>query len=98
MVVPVEIRRRLSEIESKIDVMFSDRPNYGASSHIEEFIGSVSRDISIWIVREYYKVNITLFYNKVDELIPIIKYLFREKLTRYWNGVNKKRGVANSPF
>jgi hypothetical protein len=91
MVVPVEIRRRLSEIESRIDIMFNDRPNYGVSSHIEEFIGNVSRDISTWVVREYYKtVDYLFFHNKVDELVPVMKYLFREKLTRYWNRVNKK--------
>jgi hypothetical protein len=93
MIVPVEIRRRLSEIESRIDDMFGDRPNYGVSSHIEEFIGNVSRDISVWSIHKYYNrytIDYLLFHKKVDELVPVMKYLFREKLTRYWNGVNKK--------
>ena len=44
---------------------------------------TISRDLSVWFIQTYD------YYKKVNEIIPVIKYLIRTKVIVHWTTMNE---------
>ena len=65
-------------------------PFYLVSQHREEYLNTISRQISEWYIQTYDFESIIHadYYKKVNELIPIMKYMFRTKIVLHWEKMN----------
>ena len=90
MIVTTCVKRRFVEIDSYLTHYLMSHPFYLVSQHKEEYLCSVSRQISEWFIQTYDKDSLihTDYYKKVNELMPIMKYLFRTKVVLHWDKMN----------
>jgi hypothetical protein len=90
MNVPTSIKRRISDIDYHLTEFLTTNPHYLVSQHKEEYLFSISRDLSGWFIQTYdYRSELhTDYYKKVNELIPIIKYMIRTKVIVHWEKMN----------
>ena len=65
-------------------------PFYLVSQHREEYLNKISRQISEWYIQTYDRDMLIHadYYKKVNELIPIMKYMFRTKIVLHWEYMN----------
>jgi hypothetical protein len=92
MIIPPFIKRRVVEIDNYLTQNLLDYPYYLVSQHKEEYLFSISRDLSGWFIQTYYcrsEVFHTEYYKKVNEIIPFIKYLIRTKIILHWEKMNE---------
>ena len=98
MIVPPSIKRRVIEIDYHLDMaLLVINPHY--TIYKEEYLDRVSRDLSGWFIRTYdYRSDdiATDYYKKVNELIPIIKYLIRTKVMLHWEQMNEAKCVGGN--
>ena len=92
MIIPPSIKRRVIEIDYHLNMaLLVINPHY--TIYKEEYLDRVSRNISGWFIDTYdYCCVFTLptdYYKKVNELIPIIKYLIRTKVILHWVQMNE---------
>jgi hypothetical protein len=90
MIIPPHIKRRVVEIDNYLTQNLLDHPCYLVSQHKEEYLFSISRYLSGWFIQTYdfsYGMP-TDYYKKVNDLIPVIKYLYRTKLILHWEKMN----------
>lgn len=89
MEVPIKIKRRMTELERMMMLEIDFNPTLGKNSNKEFFIHSICRNMSIQFIYRFYPEFMN-DYRKVEEYIPIMKYIFRTKLTLYWEKLNGK--------
>ena len=98
MIVPPSIKRRVIEIDYHLNmVLLVINPNF--TIYKEEYLDRVSRNISGWFIETYdYRSDdlATDYYKKVNELIPIIKYLIRTKVMLHWEQMNEVKCVGGN--
>ena len=90
MIVTTCVKRRFVEIDSYLTHYVIASPPLPVPKHKEEYLCSVSRHISEWFIQVYDKDSLihTDYYKKVNELMPIMKYLFRTKVVLHWEKMN----------
>jgi len=93
MIIPPHIKRRVVDIDNYITQRLIDHPYYLVSQHVEGYLNRMTRDLSEWFIQTYdYRpdsdVSRTEYYKKVNELIPIMKYMFRTKIVLHWEKMN----------
>jgi hypothetical protein len=81
MIIPPFIKRRVVDIDNYLTQNLIDHPYYLVSQHKEEYLFSISRDLSGWFIQTYYCCS---------EVIPFIKYLIRTKVVSHWETMNNK--------
>jgi len=91
MIIPQAVKRRVVEIDNHLTQNLIDHPYYLVSQHKEEYLFSISRDLSGWFIQTYdYRSELhTDYYKKVNEIIPVIKYLIRTKVVSHWETMNE---------
>ena len=98
MIVPPSIKRRVIEMDNHLNmVLLVINPHY--TIYKEEYLDRVSRDLSLWFILTYdYRSDdlATDYYKKVNELIPIIKYLIRTKVMIHWEQMNEVKCVGGN--
>ena len=98
MIVPSSIKRRVIEIDYHLNmVLLVINPDF--TIYKEEYLDRVSRDLSLWFILTYdYRSDdlATDYYKKVNELIPIIKYLIRTKVMLHWEQMNEVKCVGGN--
>ena len=90
MIVPPHIKRRVVEIDYHLTQRLTLYPHYLDSLPKEGYLNSMTRDLSEWFIQTYdfsYGMP-TDYYKKVNELIPVIKYLIRTKVIVHWEKMN----------
>jgi hypothetical protein len=90
MIIPPHIKRRVVDIDYHLTQRLTLYPQYFTSQHKEEYLFSISRYLSEWFIQTYdfsYGMP-TDYYKKVNELIPVIKYLIRTKVIVHWEKMN----------
>jgi hypothetical protein len=90
MEISTSIKRRVSNIDTYLTSYLMYHPFYLVSQHREEYLNTVSRQISEWYIQTYDKDMLIHadYYKKVNELIPIIKYMIRTKVIVHWEKMN----------
>jgi hypothetical protein len=91
MIIPPHIKRRVVEIDYHLTQRLTLYPQYFTSLHVEGYLNRITRDLSEWFIQTYdfsYGMP-TDYYKKVNELMPIMKYLFRTKVVLHWEKMNK---------
>ena len=90
MEISTSIKRRVSNIDIYLTVHLMNHPFYLVSQHREEYLNTMSRQVSECYIQTYDKDSLihTDYYKKVNELIPIMKYLFRTKIVLHWEYMN----------
>jgi hypothetical protein len=90
MEISTSIKRRVSNIDSYLTYHLNNHPFYLVSQHKEEYLNMSSRNLSEWFVQTYEHdcVAHNEYYKRVNELIPIMKYLFRFKIMLHWEKMN----------
>ena len=99
MIVPSYIKRRVIELDYHLSMFLSSHPDYLNKQHKEKYLETVSRYISEWFIHTYdYRSDdlATDYYKKVNELIPIIKYLIRTKVILHWEQKNEVKCVGGN--
>jgi hypothetical protein len=113
MEISTSIKRRVSEIDSYLNVFLTHQPYFHIGHHKErylEFISRnlsepyfhighhkerylefISRNLSEWFVQTYENDYVIRneYYKRVNELIPIMKYLFMTKIILHWEKMNE---------
>jgi len=90
MDISTSIKRRVSEIDIYLNVILTHQPYFHIGHHKERYLEFVSRQISEWYIQTYeddYVVH-NGYYKRVNELIPIMKYLFMTKIILHWEKMN----------
>jgi len=90
MIIPPYIKRRVVEIDYHITQRLTLYPQYFTSLHVEGYLNRITRDLSEWFVQTYdfhYGMPDD-YYKKVNDLIPVIKYLIRTKVVSHWEQMN----------
>jgi hypothetical protein len=90
MIIPPHIKRRVVEIDYHLTQRLTLYPQYFTSLHVEGYLNRITRDLSEWFIQTYdfsYGMP-TDYYKKVNELIPVIKYLIRTKVIVHWEKMN----------
>jgi len=92
MIVPPYIKRRVVEIDYHLTQRLTLYPQYFTSLHVEEYLNRITRDLSEWFVQTYdFRHGMPDdYYKKVNDLIPVIKYLIRTKVVLHWEKMNNK--------
>jgi len=92
MEISTSIKRRVSEIDSYLNVFLTHQPYFHIGHHKERYLEFISRNLSEWFVQthehDYFIHN--EYYKRVNELIPIMKYMFRTKIILHWEKMNGK--------
>jgi hypothetical protein len=90
MVIPPHIKRRVVEIDYHITQRLTLYPQYFTSLHVEGYLNRITRDLSEWFVQTYdFRHGMPDdYYKKVNDLIPVIKYLIRTKVVSHWEKMN----------
>jgi hypothetical protein len=94
MIVPPHIKRRIVQIDNYLTQRLTLYPQYFTSQRKEGYLNRMTRDLSEWFVQTYdYRFGSdelrTEYYKKVNELIPVIKYLIRTKVIVHWEKMNE---------
>ena len=93
MEIPVRLRRRIPQLEQKVVWMMENyRPSDVRSSHKENFIEIATANMSLEFVFDCHpeiKEN-DMILKISQEYHKIIKYLYRTKLSVYWEKQNGK--------
>jgi hypothetical protein len=90
MIIPPHIKRRVVEIDYHLTQRLTLYPQYFTSLRVEGYLNRITRDLSEWFIQTYdfsYGMP-TDYYKKVNELIPVIKYLIRTKVVSHWETMN----------
>ena len=90
MIIPPHIKRRVVEIDYHLTQRLTLYPQYFTSLRVEGYLNRITRDLSEWFIQTYdfsYGMP-TDYYKKVNELIPVIKYLIRTKVIVHWEKMN----------
>ena len=90
MIVPPHIKRRVVDIDYYLTQRLTLYPQYFTSQRKEGYLNRMTRDLSEWFIQTYdfsYGMP-TDYYKKVNELIPVIKYLIRTKVIVHWEKMN----------
>jgi len=92
MIIPPYIKRRVVEIDYHITQRLTLYPQYFTSLHVEGYLNRITRDLSEWFVQTYdFRHGMPDdYYKKVNDLIPVIKYLIRTKVVSHWEKMNNK--------
>jgi hypothetical protein len=90
MEISTSIKRRVSNIDTYLTSHLMYHPFYLVSQHREEYLNTISRQISEWYIQTYDRDMLIHadYYKKVNELIPIMKYMFRTKIVLHWEYMN----------
>jgi hypothetical protein len=90
MEISTSIKRRVSNIDDYLTSHLMSYPFYLVSQHREEYLNKISRQISEWYIQTYDRDMLIHadYYKKVNELIPIMKYMFRTKIVLHWEYMN----------
>ena len=91
MEIPTSIKRRVTEIDAYLTAHLKNHPFYLVAQHKEGYLNSISRGLSEWYIK-MYAMDILIhadYYKKVNELIPIMVYLFRTKIILHWEKMNE---------
>jgi hypothetical protein len=91
MIIPPYIKRRVVDIDYHLNMaILVINPHY--TIYKEEYLDRVSRNLCHWFVHTYdynYETAVpTDYYKKVNELIPVFKYLIRTKVIVHWEKMN----------
>jgi len=94
MIVPPYIKRRFVEMDYHLTQRLTLYPQYFTSLHVEGYLNRITRDLSEWFIQTYdYRPDSdelrTEYYKRVNELIPIIKYMIRTKVIVHWEKMNE---------
>jgi hypothetical protein len=91
MEISTSIKRRVSEIDSYLNVFLTHQPYFHIGHHKERYLEFISRNLSEWFVQTYENDYVTRneYYKRVNELIPIMKYLFMTKIILHWEKMNE---------
>ncbi len=92
MEISTSIKRRVSNIDSYLNVFLTHQPYFHIGHHKERYLEFISRNLSEWFVQTYENDYVIRneYYKRVNELIPIMKYLFRFKIMLHWEKMNGK--------
>ena len=91
MEIPIKLRRRIPELEKELNNVFETLPDYGASTHKELFIFSLSKTLSTYVVFNYHpEIWGDDIHKQVDIYLPYVKYIFRNKMSQHWEKVREK--------
>jgi hypothetical protein len=91
MIIPPYIKRRAVQIDDYITQKLIDHPYYLVSQHVEGYLNRMTRDVSEWFILTYDFYWVSPDYcKKLNEIIPIIKYLIRTKVVSHWEKMNNK--------
>ena len=91
MIIPPHIKRRVVDIDNYLTQRLTLYPQYFTSQRKEGYLNRMTRDLSEWFIQTYdfsYGMP-TDYYKKVNDLIPVIKYLYRTKLILHWETMNE---------
>ena len=90
MIIPPHIKRRVVEIDYHLTQRLTLYPQYFTSLRVEGYLNRITRDLSEWFIQTYdFRYGMpTDYYKKVNELIPVIKYLIRTKVVSHWETMN----------
>jgi hypothetical protein len=91
MIIPPYIKRRAVQIDDYLTMRLILYPQYFTSQRKEGYLNRMTRDLSEWFIQTYdfsYGMP-TDYYKKVNDLIPVIKYLYRTKLILHWETMNE---------
>ena len=89
--IPIKLKRRIPQLEEKLNSLFEMSPDYGASSHKEHFIYSISKTISTYMVLNYHpEISGDDIHKQAETYLPHVKYIFRNKLSQHWEKQNGK--------
>ena len=91
MEISTSIKRRVSEIDSYLNVFLTHQPYFHIGHHKERYLEFISRNLSEWFVQTYENDYVIRneYYKRVNELIPIMKYLFMTKIILHWEKMNE---------
>jgi hypothetical protein len=90
MNIPTYVRRRVVEIDNYLTQRLTLYPQYFTSQRKDGYLNRMTRDLSEWFIQTYdfhYGMP-TDYYKKVNDLIPVIKYLYRTKIILHWEKMN----------
>jgi hypothetical protein len=90
MIIPPHIKRRVVDIDNYLTQRLTLYPQYFTSQRKEGYLNRMTRDLSEWFIQTYdfsYGMP-TDYYKKVNDLIPVIKYLIRTKVVSHWEKMN----------
>jgi hypothetical protein len=90
MNIPTYVRRRVVEIDNYLTQRLTLYPQYFTSQRKEGYLNRMTRDLSEWFIQtvEFRYGMPADYYKKVNDLIPVIKYLYRTKLILHWEKMN----------
>ena len=93
MEISTSIKRRVSNIDDYLTSHLMSHPFYLVSQHREEYLNTISRQISEWYIQTYDRDMLIHddYYKKVNELIPMMKYMFRTKIVLHWEKMNNMK-------
>lgn len=85
MEVPPLIKRRFIYIETHVDELLTNYKKYPKVDIKEKFIHNVCQNLSLWFVRQYsYHMEFVGLGNQVDEYRQLFVYMFRTKISIFW--------------
>jgi hypothetical protein len=91
MIIPPYIKRRISEIDTFLTQYLIRHPSpIVVAQHKEEYLHTISCGMTGWFIQTYdYCSELhTDYHKKVNDIIPVIKYLIRTKVTLHWEKMN----------
>jgi len=91
MIIPPYIKRRVVDIDYHLTQRLTLYPQYFTSQRKEGYLNRMTRDLSEWFIQTYdfhYGMPDD-YYKKVNDLIPVIKYLIRTKVIVHWEKMNE---------
>jgi hypothetical protein len=92
MIIPPHIKRRAVQIDDYLTMRLTLFPQYFTSQRKEGYLNRMTRDLSEWFIQTYdFRHGMPDdYYKKVNDLIPVIKYLIRTKVVLHWEKMNNK--------
>ena len=91
MIIPPHIKRRVVDIDYYLTQRLTLYPQYFTSQRKEGYLNRMTRDLSEWFIQTYdFRHGMPDdYYKKVNDLIPVIKYLIRTKVIVHWEKMNE---------
>jgi hypothetical protein len=91
MIIPPYIKRRVVDIDYHLTQRLTLYPQYFTSQRKEGYLNRMTRDLSEWFIQTYdFRHGMPDdYYKKVNDLIPVIKYLIRTKVVSHWETMNE---------
>jgi hypothetical protein len=90
MNIPTYVRRRVVDIDYRLTQRLTLYPQYLVAERKEYYLESISLRLSEWFILTYdcrYGMPDD-YHKKVNEIIPVIKYLIRTKVIVHWEKMN----------